>query len=209
MEEKFVQEKSDRILIDKNAFDGFEAAPAILWRYIKMYGFNFEQSREIIQTLTAQSGKHFLSASHVLVVDRETLIITPHTPELADVKIDKAHREANLGQWKLHLSYGTVGPFSGNRWDASLDADRLTYPLVWRKWKNGDAFQPLGMDHKKKLSDFFIDNKVPLADKNIITVLESAGEIIYVVGWRIDQRFKITDHTKNVLHVHVQSALED
>jgi tRNA(Ile)-lysidine synthase len=207
--QKFIQEKTDRIVIDKNAFERFEAAPSILWRYIKMYGFNFEQSREIIQTLHGQSGKRFISPTHLLVVDREALIITPNAQELADVKIDKAHHEANLSHWKLHLSYGTVRQFGRDKWDVSLDADRLTYPLVWRKWKNGDAFQPLGMNHKKKLSDFFIDNKLSLVDKNTITVLESAGEVIYVVGWRIDHRFRITDHTKNVLHIHVQSTFGD
>lgn len=87
--------------------------------------------------------------------------------------------------------------------EASLDADELKFPLTWRKWKTGDSFQPLGMKHRKKLSDFLVDNKLSLADKNITTVLESDGEIVYVVGWRIDDRFKIKETTKRVLSIRV------
>ena len=62
------------------------------------------------------------------------------------------------------------------------------------------------MSHKKKISDFLVDNKLSLADKDSITVLESEGRIIYVVGWRIDDRFKITDRTKKVLNIRVEKV---
>ncbi|MBK5278278.1 MAG: tRNA lysidine(34) synthetase TilS, partial [Bacteroidia bacterium] len=82
---------------------------------------------------------------------------------------------------------------------AVVDADRLRFPLQWRKWKAGDSFYPLGMEHHKKLSDFLIDQKVSIADKDILTVLESNGEIVWVVGHRVDNRFKITPQTKHAL----------
>jgi tRNA(Ile)-lysidine synthase len=62
------------------------------------------------------------------------------------------------------------------------------------------------MHHKKKISDFLVDNKLSMADKNTVTVLESEGRIVYVVGWRIDDRFKITDRTKNVLNIRVEKV---
>lgn len=206
---QFVSEMMDRIVIQKKAFDLFSAGHSVLWRFIKGYGFNFEQAQEIIHALKAQSGKRFLSPTHVLVVDRETLIITPQPEEWNAVKIEKQDHEADLGPWKLFFSPGTKDVFNNSKMEAALDADQLAFPLIWRKWKNGDAFQPLGMSHRKKLSDFFIDNKLSVADKNAITVLESNGRIIYVVGWRIDDRFKITKDTKNVLSIRVKHVFQE
>ena len=88
--------------------------------------------------------------------------------------------------------------------EAFFDADKVAFPLLWRNWKNGDSFQPLVMPHKKKISDFLVDNKLSLVDKKNITVLESAGQIVYIVGWRIDDRFKITDHTKRILNLRLE-----
>ena len=203
---KHVVETSDRTVIHKKAFDTLSTGAAVLWRYIKTYSFNFEQAREIMHALKGQSGKRFLSATHLLVLDREVIIITPHPQELSVVNIGKDHQEVNLGPWKLYLSNGVARTPGADKMEAALDADELNFPLVWRKWKSGDAFQPLGMNHKKKISDFLVDNNLSLADKNAITVLESDGRIAYVVGWRIDDRFKITPRTKRVLNIRVEKV---
>jgi tRNA(Ile)-lysidine synthase len=197
----FISQTNDRITIDKKGLKLFSASASVLWRYIKNYAFNFEQAREIIHALNGQSGKRFLSSTHLLVVDRDVLIITPHPQEWNAVQIENDHREVPLGPWKLFFSNNRT--ISSSRMEASLDADELKFPLTWRKWKTGDSFQPLGMKHRKKLSDFLVDNKLSLADKNITTVLESDGEIVYVVGWRIDDRFKIKETTKRVLNIRV------
>jgi tRNA(Ile)-lysidine synthase len=82
-----------------------------------------------------------------------------------------------------------------------LDEGLIQFPLIWRKWKPGDYFFPLGMKNRKKISDFLIDEKISLADKDSLTVLESNAEIIWVVGQRIDDRFKVTDKTKRVIKI--------
>jgi tRNA(Ile)-lysidine synthase len=201
-----IVENADRTVIHKLAFETISAPAAVLWRYIKTYAFNFEQAREIIHALNGQPGKRFLSTTHTLVVDREAIIITPHPQDLNVVTIGQDHQEVNLGPWKLHLSNDHARTPGSGKMDAALDADELIFPLVWRKWKNGDSFHPLGMNHKKKISDFLVDNKLSLADKNAITVLESDGRIAYVVGWRIDDRFKITPRTKRVLNIRVEKV---
>jgi tRNA(Ile)-lysidine synthase len=78
---------------------------------------------------------------------------------------------------------------------AHLDASKIIFPLRWRKWKNGDAFKPLGMTTKKKISDLLIDMKIPAPEKENVTVLESAGRIVWVVGQRISDEFKVTPAT--------------
>ncbi len=82
---------------------------------------------------------------------------------------------------------------------AQLDFSLLRFPLIFRKWKDGDRFQPLGLAGSKKLSDFFVEQKVPLSRKNEVGILENGnGDIIWIAGFRIDERYKITANTKKV-----------
>jgi tRNA(Ile)-lysidine synthase len=196
---EFLSVEGEKITIAKGGFDSFPQGIHLLWRCIKEYGFNFEQAREMMHGLTGQSGKRFLSPSHQLTIDREHLIISRHENFWNDVSIEAGQQKVLLGSWEMGIEKLNKIELSGDSLTAILDAEKLKFPLCWRKWKAGDFFYPLGMDHKRKLSDFLIDNKVSLADKNVVTVLESAGEIAWVVGYRIDNRFKITPRTRSAL----------
>src|SRR5690606_24855090 len=85
--------------------------------------------------------------------------------------------------------------------EAMLDRDRLTFPLKIRKWEMGDRFRPLGMKNFKKVSDVLVDLKMPLIHKRDVKVLCSGEDIVWVIGVRIDDRFKITSLTKSALYV--------
>src|SRR5690606_15849275 len=87
----------------------------------------------------------------------------------------------------------------GNQAIARMDADQLVFPLVWRYWREGDRFVPLGMKQHKKVSDFLVDEKISLPDKDHVTVIESAGEIVWVVGLRVSEKVKVTESTARVL----------
>jgi tRNA(Ile)-lysidine synthase len=181
---------------------------SILWRVTREFGFNFSQCEDVLRALAGQPGKKFLSATHQMVIDRENIIVSQNTPLWDDVLIEKDMNHAALGKWQLALKTGGHLQSGADVNEALVDADKLKFPLNWRLWKPGDSFYPLGMDNKKKVSDFLIDRKISLAEKQHVTVLESAGQIIWVVGYRIDNRFRLTSDTRSVLSFKLSSYFE-
>jgi tRNA(Ile)-lysidine synthase len=200
---QFQKNENDKVILAKKGFEpnlDFSYNSALLWRLVRGFGFHFDQCKKIVHALNGQSGKKFLSTSHQLVVDRELLILAPLSAELAEVTIDEGQVDAYMGNRQLTFLTTIVGSSLKSEEAAILlDGASLRFPLTWRKWKAGDSFFPLGMTGRKKISDFLIDQKVSLIEKEAVTVLESAGEIAWVVGYRIDDRFKVKTTTEHVL----------
>lgn len=196
---QFVTTENNVVSIDKNGFKEIDGAAIILYKVAEPFGFNFDVCEEVIQVLHEQSGKRFLSASHQMIVDRSKLLISKQVDELEAVLIEKGQSDAFLGNWHLKISAGAKQAPINDFNVAMLDFARLQFPLKWRQWQAGDTFYPLGMKGSKKVSDLLIDNKVSLVDKAKVTVLTSGEEIIWVVGHRLDERFKLNESTKEVL----------
>lgn len=203
---KNVQQIGNSLTISKKALASWPYPASLLYKVLVDYGFSFDVCEEIVAGMHGQSGKKFFSPSYTLVSDREALLVTPQYLKIDDVVINSGQEQASNGVWNMTiLKTSSITP-SHHLHEAVLDAEKIVFPLTWRKWKDGDYFYPLGMNHKKKLSDFFIDKKVPIPEKEGITVLESAGNIVWVVGYRIDDRFKLTEGTTRALsftiHAH-------
>lgn len=197
--EKFETRKDEQIHLAKKGIYESTNEAGLLWNLIKEYGFNIDQCLQVVKSTRGQPGKKFLSLNYELVIDREHLIISKHVYEVGDVIIEKGQLQAMRGKYTLDIGAAKSMEINKDHSLALLDVDKLQFPLLWRKWKQGDSFFPLGMNHKKKLSDFFVDERISIADKEMITVLESASEIVWVVGHRIDDRFKITESTTRVI----------
>lgn len=184
---------------------GSMASPAVmLWELIKDKGFNFAQCQEI--AADHQPGKRFFSSTHELITDRASYILQEKSHgHVADVTIEAQAPLVTNGHGVLHFDVKTREQFTLSKDPllAQLDLDKITYPLAWRCWRNGDSFVPLGMQHSKKLSDFLIDLKIPLPEKEKITVLVSAGVIVWVVGLRIHDHYKITPQTSRILTIRL------
>jgi tRNA(Ile)-lysidine synthase len=181
-----------------------KATVPVLFELIKDYGFNYTVAREIFSSMDSESGKKFESPAYVLVKDRAQLVITlKNLSAFMSLGIDEGQTEIIAGNFKLNFSVSTSSNFkiSSAKDQACLDLDKIKFPLQLRKWKEGDWFCPLGMNKKKKLSDFLIDQKVPLNLKDQVYVLISAGSIIWIVNYRVDERFKVTEKTENILAV--------
>jgi len=194
--------KNSTVYISIKGLNELDPLPAYLFELLKPYGFNTASIEEIIYSLSSIPGKQFTSATHRLIRDRKDLIIQSKenlTDENTSFSIKKNQRSAEAGNIRLAFSQLPAGTnFSRSVMSASLDLDTLSFPLTIRKWREGDAFQPIGMKGKKKLSDFFIDRKLSIAEKEDTWLLVSDGEIAWVIGQRIDERFKVTGRTKKI-----------
>jgi len=168
-----------------------------LYEFIKEFNFNASLVQEIIDSLEKESGKKFYSTTHQLIKDRNKLIIT----KLNEEENEPVFFDENIVEIKEPISFTlkvqsrASYKISRNPNVAALDYDKLKFPLQLRKWKSGDFFMPLGMNRMKKLSDFFIDNKWSLVDKQNAFLIQSGNDIVCVLGHRIDERYKITEDT--------------
>lgn len=189
------------VFIRKEELSHNRFGSVILWELLKDLGFNFDQCREIVEK-THQSGSVFVSSTHQVTVSRDEFILGRLSGKPAGpVEIPAGTTGAILENKSLtfEVKERSHVALTGNQAIASMDLDKLVFPLVWRHWRNGDRFVPLGMTNHKKLSDFLVDEKISLPDKDQVTVIESAGEIVWVVGLRVSERVKVTGSTVRVL----------
>ncbi len=181
----------------------------VVYEVSKDWGFSPQQVDDIIHLLDSETGKYIQSATHRILKNRNWLIITPLTAAKPGIilieegikKIDFFPADNIENSLKLELIQASGFRLPTSDLLACLDANEIHFPLILRKWKAGDYFYPLGMKKQKKLSRFFIDQKLSKTDKEKIWVLEMNKKIIWVIGHRIDERFKITDKTRSVLKI--------
>ena len=201
-----LKEQSGQITINIDSLKKLKFASTYLYEFIKAYGFSKEVIPDIFFNLDKTSGKQFYSKTHRLIKDREQLIITL----IPKNEFPIYHIEENCGEIKtpIHLSFNkekTDNEFKpvNSKKTAYLDYDQVKFPLTLKKWEKGDKFQPLGLSHHKKLSDFFIDEKVSLIEKEKAWLLVSNKDIIWVIGHRIDHRFRVQEKTKTILKIEL------
>ena len=151
------------------------------------------------------SGKKFYSRTHVAYVDRGDIVVTQiEEGDSCEIKVQKGQQRAYCANSVLYFEICDVDNLpTYNVADhiALLEADKIEYPLTRRRWMDGDSFTPFGMNGSKKVSDYLIDAKVSMPEKSRQFVLLSAGEIAWLVGRRIDDRFRLKDSTERVLRL--------
>ena len=167
-----------------------------LYELLSPYGFLTIDA--IVKSLKGQSGKQFFSTTHELVVDREFIFISELAVKQNELITIKEATASIKSPIQLKFSKTDSIEWIKDVDFAQLDFDKLQFPLHLRKWKEGDKFIPLGMKTFKKLSDYFIDNKFSLLDKKGQWLLCSHSDIVWVVGHRIDDRYKLYPKTKKV-----------
>ncbi len=179
-----------------------QAAPrTILFELLKPYHVNSDMASDIFDSLERFSGKTFCTSSHRLLVDRGKIVVATHdTPDHGTYHIQSDQAKI-VSPIRLKIDRIDHAPerFERNADIAYFDADKVKFPLTLRRWQTGDAFFPFGMKGRKKVSDLFVDCKLSRFDKENAWVLTSDGQIIWVVGVRSDNRFRLTKSTKQAL----------
>jgi len=187
-----------------------EFPETILYELLRPLGFHGRQVSRILVAAASTSGKIFTSQTHTLLVDRGFLIVTASESGTGDkYYFDPDFPDPDLPlplECKIinDIHYQPVKDPNV----ACLDYSKLDLPLILRKWEKGDYFYPLGMNHSKKVSDFFIDQKINRLDKNRTWILCSGEQIVWIVGHRIDHRFRVTGDTGEVLEVWLRDEME-
>ena len=191
---KIFSYKNQVVEIDKNKLLKLNPLNHYLFALLSPYGF-FDYDK-INKALRSQSGKQFFSDTHQLLIDRKSLIIkekkilfdAEFSIPIETIEITKP---INIRfSTKKQIKYNTESNY------AYIDFEKLEFPLKLRKWKIGDKFIPLGMKKFQKLSDFFVDKKFSIYEKKSQWLLCSSEDIVWIVGHRIDDRYKLQSKTK-------------
>ncbi len=188
------------------ALEKFRPVKFYLFEILYEFGFNPSVVENIVQSFHSISGKRFFSHKYQLIKDREQLIIVPIKPKPNKLKAYRIRKEDTLLEFPFRMSIKVMNNHSGfifkkDKHIAYFDYDKLEFPLRLRNWRNGDYFFPLGMKGKKKLSNLFTDLKLSLWQKENFYLLCSGKRIVWAVGERIDNRFKVNENTKRILKI--------
>jgi len=200
-----LKKKEGKTIVDIKALKNSYPHELYAWEILSAYGFNSSVVADILSNLDGISGRTFISPTHRLVTDRDTLIIQP-VPAGKENPVRMVSRKVKSLNSPLKLKFSVLDytkkvSIPLGKEFASLDYDKLNFPMEIRKWQTGDSFHPFGMKGKKKVSDLLINEKVSLPDKENTYVICSSGKIAWVIGRRIDQRFRITSKTTRIFRI--------
>ena len=200
--QQVAKEHEEQIYFDLDQLLKLPNYKSYLYQWLNEFGFS--AWKDIYDLVESQSGKQVFSNGFRLLKNRDFLILSPINTidDSTEYFIDKDEKEVKI---PINLSFCNIDDISVTGNDTIfVDENKLEYPLVLRRWKTGDVFQPFGMEGKsKKVSKFFKDEKLSLIEKEKAWILFSGNQIVWIVGIRQDERFKIGNMTKNTLKIQL------
>ncbi|CAG5072854.1 tRNA(Ile)-lysidine synthase [Dyadobacter sp. CECT 9623] len=209
-----VYQENGLIYIDKGKLLTSTEPAFRLWSVLQEYKFSYAQVKPILTALNGTVGKTFSSASYELLLDRNHLILRRRTPQVSgdEITVWGPGSAISIGNSILFfegIAQVRINELGKDKSLAFIDLEKVQWPLTIRKWKTGDTFFPFGMEGmRKKLSDLFSDLKMDRFQKGEIQVLVNGnGEIIWVIGIRSDERYKVSNATSKVLKVALINKL--
>ena len=183
----------------------------LLFEMLKPYNFTEVTVQDILNSLDKQSGTSFYSITHGLTIDRTDLIIKPlpETNYAVNLMIHPSTQAVVFRNKQVIISYSDAVYFEREQAMAFVDFDLLIFPLILRSRQDGDVFMPIGMKNFKKVSNFLVDEKVPLPQKSEVPLLINGnGDLIWIGGMRQDNRYKVTATTKKVAIFELKNSID-
>jgi tRNA(Ile)-lysidine synthase len=202
IKKKISRTAGNNLLIDIETLQEYLTNKSLLFEIFKEWNISNYQIDDLLNVIHGRSGGMLITDSHRIVKNRSELIIVENTKSEADSFIVRNAELLGVIPWIISSEIVIIDESFRIPADpvfSCLDLQKLTFPLTVRRWKAGDHFFPLGMNKKKKLSDYFIDNKISITDKENKIIIESDGKIACVLGDKIDDRYKITAETNKAL----------
>ena len=195
-----VRQKDRQTFINKAYLQKHFAPISLLKELLRPYGFKAKTCEKILKSFD-ETGALFKNKSYFLLVDRVELILEENKLNQFEVAIAESDVEVSTPHGKLLINHNPSNiNFSRNHPEQYINADRLKFPLTLRSWKKGDKFQPLGMGgNHQSVREFFINQKVNRLDKKRIPILLSGSEVVSIIGFRIDERFKLEEKRGKVI----------
>lgn len=207
----FIESNPQEFKIKLSGLKKLNPLNTLLYGMFQPYGFTEAVLQDLVKSWDGQAGKTFISPSHQLILDRKWLILaSKKQEEIAPVLVNPEEETIrwNKQEFKSQILQSEDFYIRNNRYLAQLDFGLLQFPLTLRSWRRGDYFCPLGMKgKKKKLSDYFIEQKIALNHKSNIAILENGnGDIVWIAGYRPDERYKITASSKKIFTLEQLAA---
>ena len=198
-----IREQQGMSVLAYQAIRNMQGAASLLYYWLRPYGFNSDQAHTLAESLKEiKSGTIFRSEAFEVCLDREELLLYPISTPFSGLEISYGASTFELPDGRYEITFGAKPELiDRNPEHALLDLDCLEFPLQLRSWQEGDRFNPLGMQSEKKISDFLIDNKIPLPLKKEVKVLVSGNKIAWVVGMRIADWAKVSPATQKYMHI--------
>ncbi|MEA4936879.1 MAG: tRNA lysidine(34) synthetase TilS [Paludibacter sp.] len=208
LKNEIISLSDNKIRININTIKQHPDKETLLFEILKEYQFHPDQIIQISDSLNSTSGKLFFSSRYALLRDRNDLIIQPLDKTIMKSDPSFGHEPVTYLEIRTFQKEKNF-EFSRNHQLVHLDADKVILPLTQRKWQAADYFFPLGMKRKKKISDFLIDEKIDRFEKENVQVLTSEGQIVWVIGLRMDDRYKVTDETQQIMEIVINDELSE
>ncbi len=210
--QKSIKEVFSNNKIDIDQLRQTASPRSVLFELLAPYNFTPSTIEDISESIDSISGKVFFSDSSAdlekkkyrLIKDRNSFllnVVNETNNENETYFIEKGINEINIPINIKIKKLSSSADIAFNKHTIYIDADKIKYPLVLRKWRSGDWFIPFGMKGRKKLSDYFTDRKFSLKDKEDAWLLASGDDIVWIVGERNDDRFKISENTKQIISI--------
>jgi len=210
LKEKIISERNGTVILRINKLSPYIMNNAVLYELTEEFGMTAPLLNDLKNIISGEPGGMIFTGTHRIIKNRNELIVTPLSYPSAEpltfrnlTELRKAPFFRSVISVNITLNFRVPA----DKATACIDFSKLRFPLVIRKWNNGDVFYPFGMKHRKKLSDYFTDRKFSLPDKERVLLLEAGGKIVWIIGERIDDRFRVTQGTKRALIIKAQPLL--